>query len=34
MDAVKDILHEGNAKANEIAEATLQEVRAAMGMVY
>lgn len=34
MDAVKDILHEGNRQANEIAEATLAEVREAMGMVY
>jgi len=34
MDAVKEILHEGNRKANQIAEATLQEVREAMGMVY
>ncbi len=34
MDTVKDILHEGNKQANEIAEATLQEVREAMGMVY
>lgn len=34
MDAVKEILHEGNRKANEIAEATLSEVREAMGMVY
>ena len=34
MDTVKDILHDGNRRANEIAEATLQEVREAMGMVY
>ena len=34
MDYIKDVLHEGNAKANAIAEATLQEVREAMGMVY
>ncbi|MBQ3385861.1 MAG: tryptophan--tRNA ligase [Eggerthellaceae bacterium] len=34
MDYIKDVLHEGNAKATAIAEATLQEVREAMGMVY
>lgn len=34
MDYIKDVLHEGNRKANEIAEATLAEVREAMGMVY
>ena len=34
MDYIKDVLHEGNKKANAIAEATLQEVRQAMGMVY
>ena len=34
MDAVKEILHEGNRRANEIANATLTEVREAMGMVY
>ena len=34
MDAVKEILHEGNRRANEIAEETLAEVRDAMGMVY
>ena len=34
MDTVKDILHEGNRRANEMAEATLDEVRTAMGMVY
>ena len=34
MDHIKDVLHDGNAKANAIAEATLQEVREAMGMVY
>ncbi len=34
MDTVKDILHDGNKRANEIAEATLQEVREAMGMIY
>ncbi len=34
MDYVKDVLHEGNRKANEIANATLDEVRQVMGMVY
>ena len=34
MDYVKDVLREGNRKANEIANATLDEVREAMGMVY
>ena len=34
MDYIKDVLHEGNAKAREIARATLDEVREAMGMVY
>ena len=34
LDYVKDVLHEGNRKANEIASQTLEEVRAAMGMVY
>ena len=34
LDYVKDVLHEGNRRANEIAEATLGEVREAMGMVY
>ena len=34
MDYVKDVLHEGNRQANEIANATLDEVREAMGMVY
>ena len=31
---IADVLHEGNRRANEIAEKTLDEVRAAMGMVY
>ncbi len=31
---VQDVLHDGNRRANEIAESTLQEVREAMGMVY
>ena len=34
LDYVKDVLHEGNRRANEIAEKTLSEVREAMGMVY
>jgi len=34
LDYVKDVLHEGNKRANAIAEATLQEVRETMGMVY
>lgn len=31
---IKDVLHEGNRRANEIADATLDEVRETMGMVY
>lgn len=31
---VEEIIHEGNRRANEVANATLDEVRAAMGMVY
>lgn len=34
LDYVKDVLHEGNRRANEIANTTLAEVREAMGMVY
>lgn len=34
LDYVKDVLHEGNKKANLIADATLDEVREAMNMVY
>ena len=34
LDYVKDVLAEGNRRANEIAEATLAEVAEAMGMVY
>lgn len=34
MDYIKEVLHEGNRRANEIANATLDEVREAMGMVY
>ena len=33
-DYIRDILAEGNRRANEIAEETLAEVREAMGMVY
>lgn len=33
-DHVREVLHEGNRRANEIANATLDEVRSAMGMVY
>ncbi len=31
---VQEIIHEGNRRANEIAEETLAQVREAMGMVY
>ena len=31
---IHDVLAEGNARANEVAEKTLDEVRSAMGMVY
>lgn len=34
MDYIRDVLAEGNRRANEIANATLDEVRDAMGMVY
>ena len=34
LDYVKDVLREGNRRMNEIANETLEEVRAAMGMVY
>ena len=34
MDYIKDVLHEGNRRANEITNATLDEVREAMNMVY
>ncbi len=34
LDYVKDVLHEGNRRMNEVADATLDEVRQAMGMVY
>lgn len=33
-DYVRKVLHEGNRRANEIANATLDELRSAMGMVY
>lgn len=34
MGYIKDVLHDGNKRANEIANATLDEVREAMHMVY
>ena len=34
LDYVKDVLRVGNRRANELAKATLDEVREAMGMVY
>ena len=34
LDYVKDVLHEGNHRMNEIANETLAEVREAMSMVY
>ena len=34
LDYVRDVLADGNRRANEIATRTLDEVRAAMGMVY
>ena len=34
LDYVKDVLREGNRRMNEIADATLGEVREAMSMVY
>jgi tryptophanyl-tRNA synthetase len=34
MDSIRDILHDGNRRANAIAEETLDEVRSAMGMKY
>ncbi len=34
MDYVIDVLHEGNAHANAVANETLAQVREAMGMVY
>ena len=34
MDTIRDILHDGNKRAQAIAERTLDEVREAMGMRY
>ena len=34
IDYIEDVIHEGNAQANKIADNTLNEVREAMGMVY
>ena len=34
MDYVRDVLHEGNEKANRVADETLGQVLEAMGMVY
>ena len=34
MGYIEEVLREGNRRANEIADATLDEVRATMGMVY
>lgn len=34
MDYIKDVLHDGNARAQKIAHETLNEVREAMGMMY
>ena len=34
MDYVRDVLEDGNRRANAIAEATLDEVRCAMGMTH
>lgn len=34
MDTIRDILHDSNKRAREIAEQTLDEVREAMGMKY
>ena len=34
MDYIKDVLHDGNKQAREVATQTLEEVREAMGMVY
>ena len=34
MDYVRDVLAEGNRKANAIANETLEQVRDAMGMCY
>ena len=34
MDSIRDILHDGNKRANAIAEETLDQVREALGMKY
>ena len=34
LDYIRDVLADGNRRANEVADATLAEVRQAMGMVY
>lgn len=34
LDYIKEVLHEGNRKANILADETLAEVQEAMGMVY
>ncbi len=34
MAYIHDVLADGNRRANEIANTTLDEVREAMGMVY
>jgi tryptophanyl-tRNA synthetase len=34
LDYIREVLHDGNRRANEIANITLDEVREAMGMVY
>ncbi len=34
LSTIEDVLHDGNARANEVAQMTLNEVREAMGMVY
>lgn len=34
MGYIEDVLHDGNRRANEIANATLDEVREAMNMIY
>ncbi|KFF31878.1 tryptophan--tRNA ligase [Bifidobacterium bombi] len=34
MDSIRDVIHDGNKRANAIANETLDEVREAMGMLY
>ncbi|WEV72450.1 tryptophan--tRNA ligase [Bifidobacterium sp. ESL0790] len=34
MDSIRDVIHDGNKRANAVAEQTLAEVRDAMGMKY